>query len=153
MVIFPFVFLSIFHTLICMNQDEAFDILSMGQNVFLTGAAGSGKTYLVNRFVRHCHEHGIGIAITASTGIAATHIGGMTIHSWSGLGIREVLSDEDIDTIISREYIAKRFQKTSVLIIDEISMLSGGFLSNLDKLMKSARMSMDPFGGIQIILV
>jgi ATP-dependent DNA helicase PIF1 len=107
-----------------MNQDEAFDILAMGQNVFLTGAAGSGKTYLVNRFVTHCKEHGIGIAITASTGIAATHIGGMTIHSWSGLGVRDTLSDEDIDTIISREYIAKRFAKTAVLIIDEISMLS-----------------------------
>lgn len=136
-----------------MNQDEVFDILAMGQNVFLTGAAGSGKTFLINRFIKHCHEHGIGIAITASTGIAATHIGGMTIHSWSGLGIREVLSDEDIDTIISREYIAKRFAKTSVLVIDEISMMSGGFLSNLDRLLKSARVSMDPFGGIQIILV
>ena len=57
-----------------MNQDEAFDILAMGQNVFLTGAAGSGKTYLVNRYIRHCQSHSIGIAITASTGIAATHI-------------------------------------------------------------------------------
>jgi hypothetical protein len=136
-----------------MNQDAAFDILAMGQNVFLTWAAGSGKTYLVNRFVTHCKEHGIGIAITASTGIAATHIGGMTIHSWSGLGIRDVLSDEDIDTIISREYIVKRFAKTAVLIIDEISMLSWGFLSNLDRLLRSARVSMDPFGGMQIVLV
>ena len=150
---FFFVFPSFFHTLIRMNQDEAFDILAMGQNVFLTGAAGSGKTFLINRFIKHCHEHGIGIAITASTGIAATHIGGMTIHSWSGLGIREVLSDEDIDTIISREYIAKRFAKTSVLVIDEISMMSGGFLSNLDRLLKSAKFSLDPFWGMQIILV
>lgn len=150
---FFFVFHPFFHTLTFMNQDEVFDILAMGQNVFLTGAAGSGKTFLINRFIKHCHEHGIGIAITASTGIAATHIGGMTIHSWSGLGIREVLSDEDIDTIISREYIAKRFAKTSVLVIDEISMMSGGFLSNLDRLLKSARVSMDPFGGMQIILV
>lgn len=128
-----------------MNQDEAFDILAMGQNVFLTGAAGSGKTFLVNRFVRHCHEHAIGIAITASTGIAATHIGGMTVHSWSGLGVRDSLTDEDIDTIISREYIAKRFAKTSVLVIDEISMMSGGFLANLDRLLRSVRFSLDPF--------
>lgn len=128
-----------------MNQDEAFDILAMGQNVFLTGAAGSGKTFLVNRFVRHCHEHAIGIAITASTGIAATHIGGMTVHSWSGLGVRDSLTDDDIDTIISREYIAKRFAKTSVLVIDEISMMSGGFLANLDRLLRSVRFSLDPF--------
>ncbi len=62
--------------------------------------------------------------MTASTGIAATHIGGMTIHSWSGLGIRDTLSDEDIEDLISREYLAKRFSTTAVLVIDEISMLS-----------------------------
>ena len=107
----------------------------------------------MNRFVRHCHEHGIGIAITASTGIAATHIGGMTIHSWSGLGIRDTLSDDDIDDIVSREYLVKRYAKTSVLVIDEISMLSGTFLSNLDRLLRSARVSPLPFGGIQLVLV
>ena len=95
----------------------------------------------------------ISIAITASTGIAATHIGGMTIHSWSGMGIRDTLSDDEIDDIVSREYLAKRFTKTSVLIIDEVSMLSGGFLANLDRLLRSARVSPYPFGGMQIILV
>lgn len=136
-----------------MTQEQALDILMMGHNVFLTGAAGSGKTYLINGFIRYCHEHGISVAITASTGIAATHIGGMTIHSWSGMGIRDTLTDDDIDDIVSREYLAKRFAKTSVLIIDEISMLSGGFLSNLDRLLQSARVSPLPFGGIQVVLV
>jgi ATP-dependent DNA helicase PIF1 len=136
-----------------MTQDQAFDILAMGQNIFLTGAAGTGKTYLINRFIRHCHEHGIVIAITASTGIAATHIGGMTIHSWSGLGIRDTLTDGDIDDIISREYLVKRYAKTQVLIIDEISMLSGNFLSNLDRLLRSARVSPLPFGGMQVVIV
>lgn len=136
-----------------MIQEQVFDILAMGHNVFLTGAAGSGKTYLINQFITHCHEHGIAVAITASTGIAATHIGGTTIHSWSGMGIRDTLTDYDIDDIISREYLAKRFAKTSVLIIDEISILSGGFLSNLDRLLQSARVSILPFGGIQVILV
>jgi ATP-dependent DNA helicase PIF1 len=136
-----------------MNQDQAFSILTMGSNVLLTGAAGSGKTYLVNRFIRHCHEHSIDIAITASTGIAATHIGGMTIHSWSGMGIRETLSDDEIEELISREYLTKRYAKTSVLIIDEISMLSGNFLTNLDRLLRSARVSPAAFGGIQIVLV
>lgn len=136
-----------------MKQDQAIDILMMGQNIFLTGAAGTGKTYLINRFIRHCHEHGIVIAITASTGIAATHIGGMTIHSWSGLGIRDTLTDDDIDDIVSREYLVKRYAKTSVLIIDEVSMLSGNFLANLDRLLRSARVSVEPFGGIQVVLV
>ncbi len=125
----------------------------MGHNVFLTGAAGTGKTFLINRFIRHAKEHGITIAVTASTGIAATHIGGMTIHSWSGMGIRDTLMDEDIDVIVSREYLAKRFAKTNILIIDEISMLSGIFLANLDRLLRSTRFSQEPFGGIQVVLV
>jgi len=136
-----------------MTQDQAFDILAMGHNVFLTGAAGTGKTYLINRFIRNAREHGIVVAVTASTGIAATHIGGMTIHSWSGMGIRDTLTDEDIDTIVSREYLAKRFAKTNILIIDEISMLSGLFLANLDRLLRSTRFSQEPFGGIQVVLV
>jgi ATP-dependent exoDNAse (exonuclease V) alpha subunit len=77
----------------------------------------------------------------------------MTIHSWSGLGVRESLTDDDIDDIISREYLVKRYAKTSVLVIDEISMLSRGFLSNLDRLLRSARVSLLPFGGMQIVLV
>ncbi len=136
-----------------MTQDQAFDILAMGHNVFLTGAAGTGKTFLINRFIRHAREHGIVIAVTASTGIAATHIWGMTIHSWSGMGIRDTLTDEDIDTIVSREYLAKRFAKTNILIIDEVSMLSGVFLANLDRLLRSVRFSQEPFGWIQVILV
>jgi ATP-dependent DNA helicase PIF1 len=150
---FFFAFPSILHTLVPMLQDEVFDILTMGYNTFLTGAAGSGKTFLVNRFIRHCHEHGIGVAVTASTGIAATHIGGMTIHSWSGMGIRDTLTQEDLEYILAREYLIKRFAKTSVLIIDEISMLGGNFLESLDILLQRARVSPEPFGGIQILLV
>lgn len=70
----------------------------------------------------------------------------MTIHSWSGMGIRDTLTDEDIDTIVSREYLAKRFAKTNILIIDEVSMLSGVFLANLDRLLRSVRFSQEPFG-------
>lgn len=136
-----------------MNQDQAFQILTMGKNVLLTGAAGSGKTFLINRFITYCHEHSISVAVTASTGIAATHIGGMTIHSWSGMGIRDTLSDDEIDDLVSREYLVKRFVKTSVLIIDEISMLGGQFLATLDRLLRSAMVSLEPFGGIQIVLV
>jgi len=127
------------------NQDQAFTLLTMGKNILLTGAAGSGKTFLVNRFITYCREHSIPLAVTASTGIAATHIGGMTIHSWSGMGIRDTLSDDEIEDLISREYLAKRFAKTSVLIIDEISMLGGNFIASIDRLLQSARISSEPF--------
>src|SRR5438045_4007160 len=68
-----------------MTQDTALSILKTGANVFLTGEPGSGKTHTINRYVEYLKEHSIEPAITASTGIAATHINGMTIHSWSGI--------------------------------------------------------------------
>lgn len=54
-----------------------------GANVFLTGAPGTGKTYVLNQFVGRAERAGQRVAVTASTGIAASHIGGTTIHSWS----------------------------------------------------------------------
>lgn len=77
----------------------------------------------------------------------------MTVHSWSGLGVRDTLTDDEIETIISREYLAKRLARTQVLIIDEVSMLSGYFLANLDRLLRSARVSPEPFGGMQVVMV
>jgi len=75
-----------------MKQSEALDLLKLGNNVFLTGPAGSGKTYLLNQYISYLRKHRVGVAITASTGIAATHLNGRTIHSWSGMGVRDELS-------------------------------------------------------------
>ncbi|MDO8507351.1 MAG: AAA family ATPase [bacterium] len=136
-----------------MTQDTAFSICKTGVNVFLTGEPGSGKTHTINRYVEYLRSHGIEPAITASTGIAATHIGGMTIHSWSGIGIKEMLSSADLGRIASKSYISKRINKTSVLIIDEISMLSENTLTMVDLVCKRVRENEQPFGGLQIILV
>lgn len=135
-----------------MTQDEAFKVLTMGKNVFLTGAAGSGKTYLLNEYIQWLRERGIEPAITASTGIAATHIGGQTIHSWSGIGIKEFLSPYDLDYIEQNEKLVKRFQKTSVLIIDEVSMLSAETLTMVNQSIQAGMQTYEPFGGIQVIL-
>src|SRR3989344_5399897 len=116
-----------------MLQSEALQILKTGVNAFLTGEPGSGKTHTVNAYVQWLREHGIDPAITASTGIASTHIHGMTIHSWSGIGIKEELSEAELDQIASKEHVARRIQKTNILIIDEISMLSANVLSMVDR--------------------
>ncbi len=136
-----------------MNQDEAFEILKTGINVFITGSAGSGKTHLVNRYISYLHENDVEVAVTASTGIAATHMGGVTIHSWSGLGIRDTLSEKDIDYLEGRQYLWKRFERVKVLIIDEVSMLHHFRLDLIDKILKNFRRSTKPFGGIQVVLV
>ena len=136
-----------------MTQRDALTIMKMGNNVFLTGGAGSGKTYVLNAYIKYLKEHDVEVAITASTGIAATHMGGMTIHAWSGMGIRDFISDYDIDQMEEKKYLWDRYDKVKVLIIDEISMLSGGFLDNLDRICRSfKRNSEAAFGGIQVIL-
>ena len=136
-----------------MTQDEAFTILKTGTNVFLTGEPGAGKTYTINRYVEYLRAHEIEPAITASTGIAATHIAGMTIHSWSGIGIKSYLSAQDVDHIASNENIVRRVGRTKVLIIDEVSMLSGKTLDMVDLVCREVKRNPEPFGGIQVILV
>ncbi len=136
-----------------MTQGEALTILKTGANVFLTGEPGSGKTHTVNAFVEWLRASGIEPSVTAATGIAATHVAGMTLHSWSGIGIAESLSRSDVDRIASKEHIARRIQKAKVLIIEEISMLSAATFEMADAVCREVRRVDKPFGGLTVILV
>ena len=136
-----------------MTQSQALSILKTGANVFLSGEPGSGKTHVINEYAKYLRDRNIEPAITASTGIAATHIGGLTIHSWSGIGIKRNLNKYDLDRISSSEYIVKRVKRSSVLIIDEISMLSAQTLSMIDTVCKEIKADQKPFGGMQIVFV
>lgn len=133
------------------TQQQALDVLKMGKNVFLTGPAGSGKTYVLNEYIKLLREHGVEVAVTASTGIAATHLKGMTIHSWSGVGIRDALTEWELDALEQKAYLHKRFEKTKVLIIDEVSMLSAQVLDTIDQVARRMKRSEEPFGGLQVI--
>jgi ATP-dependent DNA helicase PIF1 len=135
-----------------MTQEEALAILKNGNNVYLTGAAGSGKTYLLNTYISYLKSRGINVGVTASTGIAATHMDGITIHSWAGIGISRAASDKDIQAIAGNKRIAKRFQKTQTLIIDEVSMLDAERLDLLNTVARVARGNWQPFGGMQVVL-
>ncbi|HPS28609.1 MAG TPA: PIF1 family DEAD/DEAH box helicase [Candidatus Paceibacterota bacterium] len=135
-----------------MTQEEALAILKCGYNVFITGAAGSGKTYLLKKYIEYLRTHGVGVGVTASTGIAATHLDGTTIHSWSGLGIKDNLTEDDLKKLSRKPYLKERFKKTHVLIIDEISMLSQEQFESLDLICQKLKKNEGPFGGMQIIL-
>jgi ATP-dependent DNA helicase PIF1 len=136
-----------------MTQDRALDILKTGANVFLTGEPGAGKTYVINQYVAWLEAAGLSVAVTASTGIAATHIGGMTIHSWSGFGIRSELTPQDLDQISSKERLVKRMKKAHVLVIDEISMLDGRALDMVDQILRTVRQKPEAFGGLQVVCI
>lgn len=135
-----------------MLQEEALTILKAGRNVFLTGSAGSGKTYVLNQYISYLRERNISVAVTASTGIAATHLGGVTIHSWSGMAIKDDLSAYEIDHLTQKESLYKKYKKNKVLIIDEISMLKPRMFDALNRLAKAMKGSEKPFGGMQVIL-
>ncbi len=134
-----------------MTQKEALSILKLGHTTFLTGAAGAGKSYVLREYLKYLRSHRVPYAVTASTGIAATHVGGQTIHSWSGLGIRDHLSPYDIDALTEKQPLYKKWNGVSVLVIDEVSMLSAQFLDMLSELGKAMRRDIRPFGGLQVV--
>jgi len=136
-----------------MRQAQALRILLDGHSVFLTGSPGAGKTYVLNEFVRRAVRHGKIVAVTASTGIAATHIGGTTIHSWSGLGVKDSLSEWDRDNLAKNDRLVKRYCGADILVIDEVSMLHGARLNIVNEAAKILRKSDKPFGGLQVVLV
>lgn len=136
-----------------MRQKQALSVMMDGGNVFLTGAPGAGKTYVLNQFVGRANRAGKRVAVTASTGIAASHIGGTTIHSWSGLGILDRLDTEDLKRLSGSDRLIKRYNGIDILVIDEVSMLHGVRLDMVNKMAKLLRASEAPFGGLQVVLV
>ncbi len=136
-----------------MNQAETLTILKTGRHVFLTGQPGAGKTHVLNQYIEWLNAAKIPVAITASTGIAATHIGGLTLHSWSGIGIKDSLSAHDLEAIADKEKITKGIRKAKVLMIDEVSMLDGRILDMVDWVVRQVKQTNVVFGGLQVVLV
>ncbi|KAA3615082.1 MAG: helicase [Calditrichaeota bacterium] len=135
-----------------MDQSQALAILKSGRNAFLTGSAGTGKTFVLNDYIRYLKERKVPVAVTASTGIAATHMNGMTIHAWSGIGVKNSLSSSDLLNMQSKKYLQKNLKEAQVLIIDEISMLHKNQLNMVDEVLRFFRESDNAFGGVQVIL-
>lgn len=133
-----------------MKQGIALEIMMAGESVLLTGPAGAGKTFVLNQFIRIAKSEGKHVSVTATTGLAATHLGGTTIHSWSGIGISDELPSGFAEHMAKgrREII----EKTDVLIIDEISMLHDYRLDMIDEICRIVRKKDEPFGGIQVIM-
>ncbi len=133
-----------------MKQGIALEVMLSGESVLLTGPAGAGKTFVLNQLIRFAKSEGKHVSVTATTGLAATHLGGTTIHSWSGIGVADSLYNGFVDNIAKgrREII----EKTDILIIDEISMLHDFRLDMVDEICRIVRKNDEPFGGIQIVM-
>ncbi|MEK7642542.1 MAG: PIF1 family DEAD/DEAH box helicase, partial [Patescibacteria group bacterium] len=134
-----------------MTQSEALEILKTGRNVFLTGAAGSGKTYVLRQYIDYLKGLGASMGLSASTGIAATHMGGTTLHSWSGIGINDSLNKSEVQEIADKSHIRRNIKETDILIIDEVSMLHHFQLDMVDRVVREVKEVDTPFGGMQIV--
>lgn len=134
-----------------MTQEKALAILKSGANVFLTGAAGTGKTYVLNEYIKYLKSRKVPVAITASTGIAATHMNGQTIHSWSGIGVAEHISSSQLIRMGEKKYLKKHLEEVEVLVLDEISMLHRNQLNMVNEVLQHFKGNFLPFGGIQVV--
>jgi len=135
-----------------MKQNTALNILKSGKNVFITGSAGTGKTYLLNKYTRYLKERRVYPTIVAPTGIAASHLGGQTIHSFFALGIRESIDEGYVEFLMDKKYLKTRFSKLKLLIIDEVSMVSPELFSSMDLILRGFKGTDAPFGGVQVVI-
>lgn len=138
------------------EQTQILRLVESGNSVFYTGSAGTGKSVLLREIIRTLQKRYIkssdAIAITASTGIAACNIGGVTIHSFAGIGIGEGSAEELVNRVRKNKKAASRWLRTKVLIIDEVSMLDGELFDKLARIGSLIRKSSEPFGGIQVVV-
>ncbi len=136
------------------EQRLAFDKYKSGQNVFITGPGGTGKSALIREIYKYATQREHNIQVCALTGCAAVMLDckAKTIHSWAGIG----LANGDIDRIVQRVdknfFKKKDWRKTRTLIVDEVSMMSKRLFDILDIVGKSTRNCYSrPFGGIQLV--
>ena len=94
--------------------------MASGANIFLCGPPGSGKSYVLEQFVRATQASGKRVAVTATTGIAASLLNGLTIHSWSGMRTKHDLGATDMTSLLNDSSLVQRLNSTEILIIDEI---------------------------------
>lgn len=134
-----------------LDQAAALQQLESRANVFLTGRAGTGKSFLTSHFLRHAASPKT--AVLASTGAAALLVGGRTFHSFFGLGILEGGMQRTVERALRNPKNVKRIKTTDTILVDEVSMLSGITLATAEEIARLARNSDEPWGGMRVILV
>lgn len=136
------------------EQEYALQSFEQGNNLFITGPGGTGKTHLINVLVKNANKRNRIIQICALTGCASILLGcnARTIHSWSGIRNGKGEIDKIIEDIQKNKKLSKNWRNIHILVIDEVSMMSKKIFELLDEIGKVVRYCRyKPFGGIQII--
>jgi ATP-dependent DNA helicase PIF1 len=137
------------------DQQRAVDLAKSGKSFFLTGAGGTGKSYVIKNIVDALNKDGRDVALTAMTGCAALLLGkgAKTLHSWAGIGLGKEAAEVILMKLKKAFKAKKNWIAADALIIDEVSMMMPDLLDKLDVIGKGMRRSTLPFGGLQLILV
>ena len=129
------------------EQNDALNAVEKGENVFVTGVGGTGKSVLLREMRARLEARGKVVCIAAPTGLAAENIDGCTVHAAAGIGVSSDVHGFGYLTQLHRN----RIQNYDVLMIDEVSMLAGEFIDRLSEHFSQARQNSRPFGGLQIV--
>lgn len=134
------------------KQQAVIESFEAGKNIFITGGAGSGKSFLLQYLKGNYGSKGL--HVTASTGIAAVNIGGSTIHSWSGIGLANMPLEQILSNLFSARFnkVRRQIRQAKALAIDEVSMISAEVFEILDQVFRAVRENNQPMGGLQILL-
>lgn len=138
--------------ILSLEQEYILHKVLSGKSLFYTGLAGTGKLVLLREIIKALRLQRPGVAVTALTGLAACNIGGMTLHSFAGVGLAKELVQSLYKKLHRNRKAKNRWMTTQVLVIDEVSMVDGEFFNKLDALAKKVRKLLEPFGGIQLVL-
>jgi ATP-dependent DNA helicase PIF1 len=134
------------------DQKQAVYAVEDGESIFVSGSAGTGKSYLLQYLKTNYSDSGL--HITASTGIAAVNVGGQTLHSWAAIGLGNLPPEQIIENLFSAKFsrVRRKLKLAKMLAIDEISMISAPIFDLINDLLKAVRQNEKPFGGLQLIL-
>ncbi|KAM9379060.1 ATP-dependent DNA helicase PIF1 [Phaethornis superciliosus] len=131
------------------EQEAVLGAVRSGKSIFFTGCAGTGKSFLLKKIVGSLPPKST--YATASTGVAACHIGGTTLHAFAGIGSGKAPLEQCIQ-LAERPGVRQHWLACQHLIIDEISMVDGQFFDKLEAVARTVRNRDEPFGGIQLII-
>jgi ATP-dependent DNA helicase PIF1 len=134
------------------EQWEFFETFFSGQNIFLTGSGGCGKSFCLNLLFSFLEKEGAFFAKTSTVGVSAVNINGSTLHSWLGCGLAQQSADMLANSIEKNKKLYWKIKKTKILFIDEISMCNVEFFDKIEEILRLIKQSMKPFGGIQILV-